>query len=91
MGSVMAWYRWPSLQAFTAWHAAACDAMAIPHPNKNAATGEVNHSAQWTVAAVAPVVIADDDVRAYVPIDVPTVDGLGDESEPPPQEEVTEP
>lgn len=90
VGSVM-WYRWASTEAFDAWHAAACEALGIPHPNHNSATGAVNETAQWTLGYTSAVIVADDDVRAVVEADAQHVAGLGEPSDPPPVEEVTEP
>jgi hypothetical protein len=79
-------YSWLSLDDFNAWHADACTALGIPHPNHNAATGEIDESAQWTTAYTQPTVVAEDDVRAYVEDKVAELvpDGLGQPSEPPP-------
>lgn len=60
------WYSFTSLAAFTAWHDQVCADLGIPHPNRNAATGEVDETAQWTTAYTEPVIVADDDVRAFV-------------------------
>jgi hypothetical protein len=82
----MNWYSWLSLDLFDAWHASACTALGIPHPNQNQATGEVDPDAQWTTAYTEAVVVAEDDVRAYVEQTVAELvpDGLGVPSEPPP-------
>ena len=79
-------YSWPTLDTFNAWHALAMLALGIPHPNHNAATGEIDEDAQWTTAYTEAVVVADDDVRAYVEDTVAELvpDGLGVPSEPPP-------
>lgn len=79
-------YSWPSLELFEAWHNAAKVALGIPYPNRNAATSEIDENAQWTTAYTEPVVVADDDVRAYVEQTVADLvpDGLGVPSEPPP-------
>lgn len=79
-------YSWLSLDAFNAWHADACVALGIPHPNRNAATGEIDENAQWTTAYTEAVLVAEDDVRAYVEQYVADLvpDGLGVPSEPPP-------
>jgi hypothetical protein len=79
-------YSWSSLDAFNSWHALAMLALGIPHPNHNAATGEIDESAQWTTAYTDPIVVADDDVRGYVEQSVADLvpDGLGTPSEPPP-------
>lgn len=88
MGTVVHWYQWPDIAAFESWHIAACAALGIPHPNRNAATGEVDENAQWTVAYTTPVTVAADDIRAWVGDDAATVtDGLGDPCDPPPQPE----
>jgi hypothetical protein len=86
MGESVNWYSWTSLDAFDNWHASACSALGIPHPNHNAATGEIDESAQWTTAYTEPTVVAEDDVRAYVEQSVAELvpDGLGSPSEPPP-------
>lgn len=79
-------YSWFSVDLFNAWHADACTMLAIPHPSRNAATGEIDPDAQWTTAYTEPVVVAEDDVRAYVEDRVAELvpDGLGVPSEPPP-------
>jgi len=77
------WYSWPDLQAFSAWHDAVCVALGIPHPGRNAATGEVDPNAQWTTAYTDPIV--GDDVRAYVESHVAEMvpEGLGVPCDPP--------
>jgi len=90
MVGVLMWYRWTDLTAFDAWHTAACAALDIPHPGANAATGELDTDAQWTTAYTEAVVVAVDDVRAVVELQVaelvPT--GLGAPSDPPPAPDV---
>jgi hypothetical protein len=83
-------YAWLSLDAFNAWHASAMQALNIPHPGRNAATGEIDETAQWTTAYTEPIVVAEDDVRAYVEQSVAELvpDGLGSPSEPPPAPEL---
>jgi len=78
-------YSWLSLDAFNAWHTDACIVLGIPHPNYNAATGEIDESAQWTTSYTEAVIVAEDDVRAYVEQSVAELvpDGLGTPSEPP--------
>ena len=80
------WYTWLSLDLFNAWHDSAKTALGIPHPNHNAATGEIDENAQWTTAYTEAVVVAEDDVRAYVEQSVADLvpNGLGTPSEPPP-------
>ncbi len=80
------WYLWTSLDSFDAWHDSAKLALGIPHPGRNAATGEIDEQAQWTTAYTEPTVVADDDVRAYVEDRIAELipDGLGSPSEPPP-------
>lgn len=79
-------YTWLSLDLFNVWHDAAKVALGIPHPNHNAANGEIDEDAQWTTAYTEPTLVADDDVRAYVEDNVASLvpDGLGIPSEPPP-------
>jgi len=79
-------YSWPSLGSFNSWHSNAMQALAIPYPGRNAATGEIDPDAQWTTAYTEAIVVADDDVRAYVEQSVAELvpDGLGTPSEPPP-------
>ncbi len=79
------WHQWSDLTAFTAWHDAACAALGIPHAGFNAATGELDETAQWTTAYTSPVTtdtgvlaVVEPDVAALVP------DGLGVPSDPPP-------
>ena len=83
------WYSWSSLDAFDSWHSSAMSALGIPHPNHNAATGEIDESAQWTTAYTNPVMVSEYDVRAYVKQSVAELvpDGLGVPSEPPPAED----
>jgi hypothetical protein len=85
MGSVM-WHQWSDLEAFTAWHTAACAALNIPHAGRNAATGELDETAQWTTAYTNPTVVAADDVRAVAEPDVAAQvpEGLGVPCDPPP-------
>lgn len=73
------WYSWPSLAAFNDWHAAAMTNQGIPHPGRNAATGEVDEMAQWTTAYTEATVVAADDVRARVQPEVAAAvpDGMG--------------
>lgn len=79
-------YSWLTLDLFNAWHDSAKLALGIPHPNYNAATGEIDENAQWTTAYTDATVVADDDVRAYVENSVASLVpvGLGVPSEPPP-------
>lgn len=81
------WYTWVSLAAFDAWHDAAKAALGIPHPGVNAATGEVDESAQWTTEYTMVAYIGEGDWRAIVEPEVAALvpDGLGVMSEAPPQ------
>lgn len=83
------WYSWLSMSLFDVWHDAAKLALGIPHPNRNQATGEIDENAQWTTAYTEPVIVADDDVRAYVEDKIAELvpDGLGKPSSPPPEPE----
>jgi hypothetical protein len=80
------WYRWTNQAAFDVWHTAACDVLGIPHAGFNAATGDLDETAQWTTAYTEPVVVAADDVRAVVEPDVAAQvpAGLGVPCDPPP-------
>ena len=93
MGDPLMWHQWSNLEAFTAWHTAACDVLGIPHAGVNAATGELDETAQWTTAYTNPVTVAADDVRAVVDPDVaaqvPT--GLGVPCDPPPPADLDDP
>lgn len=86
----MMFYRWSTLDAFNAWHDATCSLLGIPHPNRNAATGEVDPDAQWTTAYTEVIRVADDDWRAYVEDTVAELnpEGLGVPSDPPPAPEL---
>ena len=79
-------YSWTTLASFNTWHALACSALGIPYPGHNASTGEIDENAQWTTAYTEAIVVAEDDVRAYVEQSVAELvpDGLGVPSEPPP-------
>jgi hypothetical protein len=83
------WYSWATLSAFTAWHHMVCVGLGIPHPGRNAATGEIDEAAQWTTAYTSVVEVADDDWRAWVADDIAATypDGLGAPSDPPPSPE----
>lgn len=80
------WYTWASLIDFNTWHDKVCTALGIPHPGRNAATGEIDPEAQWTTAYTEAVVVADDDVRAIVEQHVAETvpNGLGNICEQPP-------
>lgn len=82
-------YRWLSLSLFDAWHDAAKLALGIPHPGRNQKTGEIDEQAQWTTAYTDAIVVAEDDVRAFVEDMVAALvpDGLGQPSSPPPEPE----
>lgn len=79
-------HRWTSRTDFDVWHDAVCVALGIPHPNRNAATGEVDPYAQWTTAYTNPVEVAPDDWRAFVEDNIAAAhpDGLGAPCDPPP-------
>jgi hypothetical protein len=87
------WYSWANFAAFTVWHDAVCVGLGIPHPGRNASTGEVDESAQWTTAYTTVVEVAGDDWRAWVKGDVAVTytDGLGAPSDPPPPDPELEP
>lgn len=84
-GVFLMFYTWSSLQAFETWHNSAKTALGIPYPGRNAATGEIDENAQWTTAYTEPIVVTEDDVRAYVEDHVAELvpKGLGVPSEPP--------
>ena len=86
-------YSWISLDLFNSWHDAAKTGLGIPYPGRNAATGEIDENAQWTTAYTEPIVVAEDDVRAYIEQTVAELvpDGLGQPSEHPPSVEESEP
>ena len=91
MGNPLMWYSWATLTAFTAWHDTVCAGLGIPHPGRNAATGEVDEAAQWTTAYTSVVEVTDDDWRAWVGDDIAATypDGLGAPSDPPPSPDYT--
>lgn len=78
-------YLWLSLESFNGWHDAVKIALGIPYPGRNAGTGEIDESAQWTTSYTEPILVAENDVRAYVDDAVALLvpDGLGVPSEPP--------
>lgn len=80
------WYSWQTVGAFDAWHATVCAALGIPHPGRNAATGEIDDDAQWTTAYTSVTEVAADDWRAVVEDDIAAdyPDGLGVPCDPPP-------
>lgn len=79
-------YFWLSFDSFNIWHESAKSALGIPYPGRNVATGEIDESAQWTTAYTEPVVVTENDVRAFVEESVAILvpDGLGIPSDPPP-------
>ena len=85
------WYTWPSIEAFNAWHADAMTDQHIPHPGRNAATGEIDPDAQWTEQYTAAVIVAVADVRARVQPEVAVAvpDGMGTPCDPPPSDPPT--
>ena len=67
------WVRFAAPAAFIDYHDKVCAVNGIPHPGRNAATGEVDPDTQWTTAWVAPIDdhgtikanVPDDDVVTY--------------------------
>lgn len=86
-------YAWNARTDFDAWHDTVCDALGIPHPNRNTATGEIDYDAQWTTAYAEATEVTADDWRAFVEDDIAArfPDGLGTPSEPPPSNPPGEP
>lgn len=80
------YYSWPTREKFDAWHAGVCNALRIPHPNSNTATGQIDIFAQWTTAYTEVTEVMVDDWRAFVEPDVAAAhsDGLGVPCDPPP-------
>lgn len=82
------WFQWLSLEGFNSWHDVVKEALGIPYPGRNSATGEIDETAQWTTSYTEPVIVSDDDVRAFVETNIVEMfsDGLGvasQEPEPP--------
>jgi len=77
------WYSWDTLESFAVWHDAVRTALGMPYPGRNAATGRIDESAQWTTTYTDPIV--GDDVRAHVDQHVAQMvpDGLGVPCDPP--------
>lgn len=63
----MAYWKFANRETFDTWHDAACDAAGLPRPGRNAATGEVEPDAAWTVALVDGQEQDDGSVTAEVP------------------------
>jgi hypothetical protein len=59
MGGLLMHYLWPTIPEFTVWHDTACTLLGIPHPNHNAATGEIDTDAQWTTSYTQATECAD--------------------------------
>ena len=78
-------YSWQSLSSFNAWHSHVKEVLGIPHPGRNARTGEIDEDAQWTDEYTNPVIVNQTDVRASVEdeIAVRFPDGLGTPANPP--------
>lgn len=81
----MMFYSWFSLNSFNAWHDAVKFALDIPRPGRNAATGEIDETAQWTTAYTEPIIVSENDVRAFVEDHVAALipEGLGVPSQEP--------
>ena len=79
------YYLWPTKADFDTWHDTVCTALSIPHPNRNAATGEIDDNAQWTTAYTEVIEVAADDWRAFVEDATAAqfLDGLGTPSDGP--------
>ena len=79
------YYSWFSVDVFEIWHDSAKQALGIPHPNCNGATGQIDKDAQWTTAYTEAVVVTENDVRAYVEDRIAKLvpEDLGVPSEPP--------
>lgn len=82
----MDYYSWPSEAAFDAWHADAINALDLPSPGINVATGEPDLDAMWTMAYTSVAQVAEGDWRAPVEPEVAALipDGLGTPCDPPP-------
>lgn len=61
------WAIFSDSETFNAWHADICSAKNIPHPGRNAATGEVAILNQWTDAWVDPLEAEDGTIVVLVP------------------------
>jgi hypothetical protein len=75
VGDAVTWVAFTDAAAFAAFHDAACADHGIPHPGRNAATGDVDPAAQWTTAYVDPVDDAGT-IKANVTADDVTTYGL---------------
>lgn len=82
----MSWYAWESEAAFDVWHERVIAMLNLPRVGENQRTGEPAPDKQKTTAYTQPVVVADDDVRAFVESDVAGMvpEGLGVASDKPP-------
>ena len=71
-------YAWATEEEFSAWHDKVKAHLGLPRPGINAATGEVDESAQWTNDYTSPT-LSGDLVVAYVDDDIASQfsDGLG--------------
>lgn len=99
----MAWYTWQSQEDFDTWHEEVKTQLGLPMPGKNAHTGEVDESAQWTTDYTSVTEVGPGDFRAFVedrvaqmtrPVpggaedEVEVIPGLGTLSEAPPAPEL---
>lgn len=86
-----AWYSWPTVSAFDAWHAAVVEALNLPRVGVNQATGEPEPAAQWTTAYTEITEVGPGDFRAPVDdhVAVHYAEGLGALSDPPPRPDLS--
>jgi hypothetical protein len=61
----MAWVKWDSIEAFNAWHDAIKTELGLPKPSVNDA-GNIVDEAIISTDYILPIIVADDDIRAYV-------------------------
>lgn len=83
------WYTWTSRDAFDEWHNNVIAQLDLPRPSVNAKTGQLDPTAQPTIAYTAVTEIAGDDWRAPVEPNIAGTfaAGLGSPSQPPPPED----
>jgi len=78
------YYKFESGEAFEAWHSVVKEALGIPYPNKNSATGEIDENATWTTAYTA--LRTDDNGIEFAKVEADIAEqfseGLGEPHEP---------
>lgn len=84
------WYSWSDPALFISWHQDTCALLGIPRPGRNASTGEIDATAEWTTSYTTAFIVSGNDIRAFVENEVALLSPnlLGVSSEMPPTSSV---